>query len=58
MEGSNTLQLNHACMTKAVQMYLDDLFDEGRSPKVQSISEDKGDHSFEVKVTGPEGEED
>ena len=40
--GNNKLQLNHACMIEAVQMYLDSKFKDGESPNVKRVSEHSG----------------
>ena len=40
MTGNNTLNLNAACITEAVQMWLDSKFKEGEGPTVMSVDKD------------------
>lgn len=39
MQGDNAMQLNHATMVAAVQMYVDSLFKGDKAPKVTSVKQ-------------------
>lgn len=58
MIGSNSLVLNQATMTAAMQHYFDTvLFAEGKSPKVKNVKQENGHTpTFTVEVETPKEE--
>ena len=54
MIGRNTIVLNHATMTKAIQHYFETVLFKDEPPKVVSVDADHQGHTFKVEVEGPE----